>query len=167
MTTTLGEWDTGHAYKLRCHDNNQANWHAMVTVVTDLGMAFEIDGLVQERCNSSALVMELRLSCTKPSKWCIALKIHTIQEFNNINKHQPSWCWNRICTYIHIYIQIYIQHGAVIMQLMFSKIFTKDTPWLIRKGEIWAVYCGSSIGMIFCLSSCNYLCHILLYWTAL
>ena len=26
-----------------------------------------IDGLVQERCNSSALAMELRLSCTNPS----------------------------------------------------------------------------------------------------
>ena len=25
-----------------------------------------IDGLVQERCNSSALAMELRLSCTNP-----------------------------------------------------------------------------------------------------
>ena len=28
---------------------------------------FHIDGLVQERRNSSALAMELRLSCTKPS----------------------------------------------------------------------------------------------------
>ena len=27
-----------------------------------------IDGLVQERCNSSVLAMELRLSCTNPSK---------------------------------------------------------------------------------------------------
>ena len=26
-----------------------------------------IDGLVQERCNSSALAMELRLSCTNPA----------------------------------------------------------------------------------------------------
>ena len=29
----------------------------------------EIDGLVQERRNSSALAMELRLSCTNPLKW--------------------------------------------------------------------------------------------------
>ena len=29
----------------------------------------QIDGLVQERCNSSALAMELRLSCTNPSRW--------------------------------------------------------------------------------------------------
>ena len=31
---------------------------------------FNIDGLVQERPNSIALAMELRLSCTNPSIWC-------------------------------------------------------------------------------------------------
>ena len=31
---------------------------------------FHIDRLVQERRNSSALAMELRLSCTDPSIWC-------------------------------------------------------------------------------------------------
>ena len=30
-----------------------------------------IDGLVQERRNSSALAMELRLSCINPSTWCL------------------------------------------------------------------------------------------------
>ena len=34
-----------------------------------------IDGLVQERCNSSALAMELRLSCTNPSIcWQVNIK---------------------------------------------------------------------------------------------
>ena len=32
-------------------------------------VAFDIDGLVQERRNSSALAMELHLSCTNPSIW--------------------------------------------------------------------------------------------------
>ena len=31
----------------------------------------QIDGLVQERRNSSALAKELRLSCTSPSKWTL------------------------------------------------------------------------------------------------
>ena len=35
-----------------------------------------IDGLVQERRNSSVLAMELRLSCTNPSIWC-NMEIHT------------------------------------------------------------------------------------------
>ena len=35
-----------------------------------------IDGLVQERHNSSALAMELHLSCTNPSIRCYATKIH-------------------------------------------------------------------------------------------
>ena len=30
-----------------------------------------IDGLVQERCNSSALAMELHLSCINPSTWAL------------------------------------------------------------------------------------------------
>ena len=34
-----------------------------------LAMLCEIDGLVQERRNSSTLAMELRLSCTNPLKW--------------------------------------------------------------------------------------------------
>ena len=33
----------------------------------DFHLLDHIDGLVQERCNSSALAMELRLSCTNPS----------------------------------------------------------------------------------------------------
>ena len=33
------------------------------------GLLAHIDGLVQERRNSSALTMELRLSCTNPSIW--------------------------------------------------------------------------------------------------
>ena len=33
----------------------------------------QADGLVQERRNSSALAVELRLSCTNPSKQCILL----------------------------------------------------------------------------------------------
>ena len=33
----------------------------------NLNVEFHIDGLVQERCNFSAVAMELRLSCTNPS----------------------------------------------------------------------------------------------------
>ena len=48
---------------------------------------YQMDGyLVQERRNSSALAMELRLSCTTPSKWaeCILL---------NILNYIHVWCW--------------------------------------------------------------------------
>ena len=46
----------------------------------DYSITIHIDGLVQERCNFSALAMELRLSCTNPSIWShtdiISLKTH-------------------------------------------------------------------------------------------
>ena len=38
-------------------------------------MALDVDGSVQERRNSSALAMELRLSCTNPSNWCSVTNI--------------------------------------------------------------------------------------------
>ena len=45
----------------------------MVSVISDMSddnlVITRIDGLVQERRNSSALAMELRLSCTKPSMY--------------------------------------------------------------------------------------------------
>ena len=48
----IGEWDF------------ELNW-------ISCGLSPNIDGLVQERRNSSALAMELRLSCTTPSLyWC-------------------------------------------------------------------------------------------------
>ena len=40
---------------------------------------YKIDGLVQERCNSSALATELRLSCNNPSKY--NLRISNICSF--------------------------------------------------------------------------------------
>ena len=39
------------------------------TTHLDQVLCHHIDGSVQERCNSSALAMELHLSCTKPSVW--------------------------------------------------------------------------------------------------
>ena len=50
-----------------------------------IDILFDIDGLVQERRNSSALAMELRLPCTKPCIWwsyvLINLLRHVIVEY--------------------------------------------------------------------------------------
>ena len=51
---------------IRIWEGNSAAWCRYKEV------QYQIDGLVQERRNSSALAMELHLSCTNPSKWyCI------------------------------------------------------------------------------------------------
>ena len=34
----------------------------------------QVDSLVQQRCNSSALAMQLRLSCANPLKWLFYVK---------------------------------------------------------------------------------------------
>ena len=48
----------------------ECNWLNCVFLIDHTGNA-EIDGLVQERHNSSVLAVELRLSCINPSKWYI------------------------------------------------------------------------------------------------
>ena len=59
------------------------------------------DRLVQQRCNSSALAMELRLSCTDPSIWCLhemcGVSQHPGNFFNTLHLSvcqsvQPSVC---------------------------------------------------------------------------
>ena len=59
------------------------------------------------------------------------------------------------------------QCGAVMTRSIFKKIFTKDTPLLALKGEVWVVFCGSSIWLIFCLRSGNHSSNNLLYQTVL
>ena len=69
-----------------------------------------IDGLVQERRNSSALAVELRLSCTKPSIVLMANKICFVVLCSNVvmsslrifmspiyphSSGVPHWCCNR------------------------------------------------------------------------
>ena len=45
----------------------------MYSVIYNLPFELHVDWLVQERCNSSALTMELRLSCTNPSMYSLWL----------------------------------------------------------------------------------------------
>ena len=68
---------------------------------------YDIDGLVQERRNSSALAMELRLSCTDPSIWsAFALSCWLI--FKKIlwlyqNLFWPNLVWHLTC---HVIVKI-------------------------------------------------------------
>ena len=59
----------------------------------------KIDGLVQERCNSIANVLELRLSCTNPSRYYLAYRYTYLSIFTHVC--QP-WSasfiiWNPYC----------------------------------------------------------------------
>ena len=46
-----------------------------------------IEGLVQERRNSSALAMELRLSCTYPSISCSRFTLDSVSSYNWVKPH--------------------------------------------------------------------------------
>ena len=77
-----------------------------------------------------------------------------------------------LCCYLFdllagIIAQPKVQCGAIIMRSILSQLFTNtphSSPVRVRYG---VSFCGSSIWLIFCLSSCNYLCNILQNLTAL
>ena len=52
------------------HNDRNTSVRAVLTEKIFRYEWFQIDGLVQERRNSIALAMELRLTCTNPSKYC-------------------------------------------------------------------------------------------------
>ena len=82
-----------------------ANWSLMcVTLRTSkLHIPDYIDGLVQERCNSSALAMELHLSCTNPSICAKKLSVYngclwTVIPLTSLAKQLCShlvFAWNK------------------------------------------------------------------------
>ena len=47
----------------------EPTWQYSCTSQVNFLKQIHIDGLMQEKCNSSALAVELRLSCTNPSIW--------------------------------------------------------------------------------------------------
>ena len=51
-----------------------------------------IDGLVQERCNSSALAMELWLSCTNPSIYTVRISPFVLNHLEEWH----SWDWDQV-----------------------------------------------------------------------
>ena len=54
-------------------------------------------------------------------------------------------------------------YSVIIMQSIFSKIFTKDTPCLALTGELWGVFCDFKIWFLFCSCRCIVVCNIMIY----
>ena len=54
----------------------------LLSLINDFRLMHEIDELVQERRNSSALALELRLSCTKPLKYCMPRNTNLLTNVN-------------------------------------------------------------------------------------
>ena len=67
--------------------------------------ATHFDGLVQERCNSSALAMELHLSCTNPSTYALELGLSCTNPSTwRLGTHKYSqWVLDLQMSCIHLY----------------------------------------------------------------
>ena len=74
------------------YNEHVKRWHFVVTLVFWLDN--DIDGLVQERRNSSALAMELRLSCSNPSI-CESMNLGVSCICENILQKIQHFCCKR------------------------------------------------------------------------
>ena len=73
-------WILIHRWQLEKHSNDLD----CVRIAINFPWPHEcIDGLMQERCNSIANALELRLSCTNPSAWSVSSSIES----------QIEHCW--------------------------------------------------------------------------
>ena len=71
---------------LQYYTINFLNWFIAISYIMSW-----FDGLVQERPSSSALAMELRLSCTKPTIDCVITRGETIR-----------YCHDTLCILIQV-----------------------------------------------------------------
>ena len=88
-------------------------------------LQLQIEGLVQERCNSSALAMELCLSCTNPSRCPLIL-------MNAFVKSNISYESVNIST-IYVHLPHYILHFELppghLCKVLVSKTIKMLTSW--------------------------------------
>ena len=77
--------------------------------------------------------------------------------------YKSIWTWlNLVVGRHHKYI---IQCGVVITRSIFKQNIYKRQPIACPSERGMGVFCGSDLWSIFCLSSCYYLCIILLHGT--
>ena len=103
----------------------------------------QINGLVQERRNSSADTLELCLSCTDPSKWCIANCCQgylLLVEIRSTSIEFRAW----ISNYIHIKPWDVITHPYPKWHVLILLV-SKRTPY-----RVWCIQ--SEISRFFLLS---------------
>ena len=107
----------------------------------------DINGLVQETRNSSALVMELHLFCTTPSTWhCMKhndYNCYTEFRLWTQRRHQ-SWCLALTGKLWHVYYCVLLWA----FQRTLTHVIWDNTPFphmseLSAKltGELWGIYC--------------------------
>ena len=85
------------------------DWLNIYQMALLFSLLSNINGLVQEKCNSSVLVKELHLSCTNPSNYYANLKLLFILYELLMNWYHIWWYIWWICIWAHVRIcTIYI-----------------------------------------------------------
>ena len=111
-----------------------------------------IDGLVQERRNSSALAMELHLSCTNSSTWYIDGLVQERRNSSALAMELHLSCTNSSTWYIDGLVQERRNSSALAMELHLS--CTNSSIWYID-GLVQERRNPSALAMELCLSCTN------------
>ena len=83
----------------------------------------DINGLVQERRNSGALAMELRLSGSNPSIWCFDYKLHIF-----VNHVFHSFLLQHFMSFLHEAIDmVFLIMNYIFLSIMFFIAFNFKT----------------------------------------
>ena len=107
----------------------------------------EINGIVQEKRNSSALAMELHLSCTNPSRYGVSV-VSSNLDYVLITENQ------RVVIMPTALCQLQV---VIMTDSQSSKIHTIDNTWLDYACEKYGVFRGFKI----CLVYSNYSFNVL------
>ena len=96
-----------------------------------------IDSLVQERHNSSALAMELCLSCTKPSICCIKESMLLTEIIFN-----PKYCLKLQLFFMILYRVLFFlsgqYHGTTARTVAVALRSRGDSPWILTSSYLTA-----------------------------
>ena len=113
LLSELGHWRPSTQYCLQHQGKNLSH--------PDPGVASKthIDGLIQERCDSNALAMDLRLSCTNPSIWDLKTKSSSL--FNHVLKPYLSiYGLYILCVISKVLIEILQKYHSHRLKSMYS-----------------------------------------------
>ena len=118
-----------------------------------------------KRRNSSALVMELRLSCTRPSiSWCIGIHCSSLSDVNFI--HHEFQTWNMFIMYYSLNRKPCQLSKFIVMQdqmlgWVWNKVYFEPIPSITILLVLLLLVCVGNIVVILWAGICRSMYHIL------
>ena len=112
----------------------------------------QIDGLVQERCNSIANTLDLHLSCTNPSKWHPISCLHGQGMRHLLLAHWRTFIaryWKSTVYHTVFYIWFFLLTWGLIGKVWCLQDIASDTFYIINIQSSWNTYWNKSYTFLY------------------